>query len=455
VAERKDVLSVFFWMLTVLAYINYVKRSKGKNYLLVLLLFSLSLMSKAMVVTLPFVLLLLDYWPLNRFHFRPALASYKNKGGKWTSSERSQLLKLIAEKTPLFVLSGITCGVAFLAQQTTGALSGLETVPLTWRVANAVVSYVSYLGKMVWPRGLAVFYPHPVNTLSSWEIVLAGLLLVIVSVGVIKFAERYQYGVVGWFWYLVTLVPVIGFVQVGEQGMADRYTYVPLIGLFIMLSWGAAELGKGIRHVRTLVSAAAIMIVAALTVCTWQQVRYWQNSVELFRHTLKATGGNYVAHYTLGNALALQGSLLEAIDHYEAALRIKPNYAEAHHNLGNALALRGNLDQAITHYKAALKIRPDYGEAHRNLGVALDRQGKHEEAMFHYSQALQVNPNDAQSHNNLGVALAEQGKIKKATDHFRQALEIDPNHIEARRNLEQGLEVLGRAKTAFPDSTIR
>jgi len=447
VAERKDLLSTFFWMLTILAYINYVKRSEVKKYLLVLVLFSLSLMAKPMVVTLPFVLLLLDYWPLNRLRFQPQLA--KDRSSKTsTSSEHSQLLKLISEKAPLFVLSGIASIIAFLAQQRAGALSEIETVPLTWRIANGLVSYTSYLGKMVWPKGLAVFYPHPMNTLSSWDIALASLLLVVVSVGVIKFAERYQYGLVGWFWYLGTLVPVIGLIQVGEQGMAERYTYVPLIGIFIILAWGVTDLCKGNRYKRTSASVVAIIIVAALTVCTWQQVRYWKNSVELFRHTLKVTAGNYVAHYTLGNALAMQGSLLEAMHHYREALRIKPNYAVAHHNLGNALTMKGDLGQAISHYKVALKIRPQYADAHRNLGVALDRQGKHEEAMHHYREALRINPDDAQSHNNLGVALAEQGKLGEATDHFLEALEIDPSNIEAKRNLEHGLELMGRAASA-------
>jgi tetratricopeptide (TPR) repeat protein len=257
--------------------------------------------------------------------------------------------------------------------------------------------------------------------------------------------------VLGWFWSLATLLPVIGFLQVGEQGMADRYTYIPLIGIFLICAWGVSELGKGKRHKAVAVSTAAIIVVAALTVCTWQQVRYWKNSVELFTRTLEVTAGNYVAHYTLGNALAMQGSMLEAMDHYREALRIYPNYAEAHHNLANALTMRGYLDQAISHYKEALRIKPDYAEAHRNLGVAFDRQGRHEEAIFHYAQALRINPDDAQSHNNLGVALAEQGKLDEATDHFLEALQIDPNHLEAQRNLRQGLELRGRGTAGSPD----
>jgi Tfp pilus assembly protein PilF len=395
-------------------------------------------------------LLLLDYWPLNRFRIQPQLLG--DKGGRKTSSdEHSRLLKLITEKAPLLVLSGITAVITFLAQQRAGALSGLETVPLTWRIGNGLVSYVSYLGKMVWPRGLAVFYPHPANTLSTWKIALAGLLLVTVSIAVIKVAERYQYGLVGWFWYLGTLVPVIGFLQVGRQGMAERYTYIPLTGIFIIIAWGVAELAKGKRYKVLAVSTAAIMVLAALTVCSWHQVRYWKNSVDLFSHTLRVTAGNYVAHYTLANALAMQGSMPEALDHYKEALRIYPNYAEAHHNLANALTMEGYLDQAISHYKKALRIKPDYAEAHRNLGVAFDRQGRHEEAIFHYARALRINPDDAQSHNNLGVALAEQGKLGEANAHFFEALQIDPNHVEAQRNLQQGLELMGKGTAGSHD----
>jgi Flp pilus assembly protein TadD len=452
VAERKDVLSTFFSFLTILAYINYAKLPKKRNYLLVLLLFALGLMAKPMLVTLPFVLLLLDYWPLNRFQSRREYGSGDNKTDKSSepSSEKLQPLRLIGEKLPMFILSGISCVVTLWAQEKAGALSGLEIVPVKWRIANAILSSVYYMGKMIWPRGLAVFYPHPEDSLPIWQAVLAGFFLLMVSIVVIRMAARYKYGVVGWLWYLGTLVPVIGLVQVGEQAMADRYTYVPLIGLFIIIAWGLADLGKESRRRRNLLIVSVISLLLVLALCSWQQARLWKNSVGLFEHTLEVTTDNYVAHYTLGNALALQGNLVGAMVHYNEALRIKPNHAEVHNNLGNALALQGNLPEAVAHYKESLRIAPRQGKTHRNLGVALDRQGKYEEAMRHYLEALRLNPQDAQSHNNIGVTLAEQGKLEEAIAHFSEAVKINPNFTEAQRNLENGLSLAGKPRSKNP-----
>jgi tetratricopeptide (TPR) repeat protein len=292
---------------------------------------------------------------------------------------------------------------------------------------------------MVWPFGLAVFYPHPGDSLPLWKSWVAGFLLVAVSAAVVWVASRYQYLLVGWLWYLGTLVPVIGFVQVGEQAMADRYTYVPLIGLFIIVAWGVADMVQKWRHGRLVLTLSATMLLLAMMVGSWLQVPHWQNSINLFRHALRVTTSNYLAHYNLGNALALKGNLAEAIAQYNQALRISPNYPEAHNNLGNALALRGSLDEAIVHYKEALRIKPVYAEAHRNLGVGLDRQGQHVKAMHHYAEAIRIRPDDAQSHNNLGVALAEQGRLNEAIAHFTEALRINPNFTDARRNLEHGL----------------
>jgi tetratricopeptide (TPR) repeat protein len=357
---------------------------------------------------------------------------------------------LIAEKLPMFMLSGIFSVIALWAQEKAGAMSGMDIVPFKWRIANALVSYVSYIGKMIWPRGLAVFYPHPQNSLPIWQVVSAGLLLLILSTLVVRLAARYKYGLVGWLWYLGTLVPVIGLVQVGEQARADRYTYVPLIGLYIIIAWGLADLGEKSRGRRTLLTVSVTSLLMVLALCSWQQTRLWRNSISLFEHTLKVTTNNYVAHYTLGNALALQGNLAGAIAQYKKALRIRPNYAEAHNNLGNALALQGNLAGAVRHYQESLRIIPLQGKTHRNLGVALDRQGKHEEAMRHYKEALRINPQDAQSHNNIGVTLTEQGKLEEAMVHFSEAMAIDPNFTEAQRNLENGLRLLGKPTSKKP-----
>ena len=348
------------------------------------------------------------------------------------------------------MLSGIFSVIALWAQEKAGALSGLAIVPFKRRIANALVSYVAYIGKMFWPGGLAVFYPYPKSSLPIWQIVLASFLLLIVSTLVVRLAASYKYGPVGWLWYLGTLVPVIGLVQVGEQAMADRYTYVPLIGLYLIVAWGLADLAKGNRRRRSLLIASVTLLLMVLALCSRQQVKLWQNSISLFEHTLKVTENNYVAHYTLGNALALQGNLAGAIAHYEEALRIEPNDAEVHNNLGNALALQGNLARAIGHYKESLRINSNQGETHRNLGVALDRQGKHEEALLNYEEALRINPRDARSHNNIGVTLADEGKLEEAVVHFSQAVKFDPNFTEAQRNLENALRLLGKPTSRNP-----
>jgi Flp pilus assembly protein TadD len=443
-AERKDVLSIFFWMLTMMAYVYYVKRPGTRRYLLVLVNFSLGLMAKPMLVTLPFVLLLLDYWPLNRFQPRATTGSVVDQplGFRSFGDDKSPILKAVMEKVPLFVISLLSSLVTVIAQ-----LSTLEIVPFKLRIANGLVSFVAYMGKMIWPLDLAVFYPHPGSELQIWKPVAAGLFLLIVSTVALRVAHRCQYVLVGWLWYLGTLVPVIGLVQVGEQAMADRYTYVPLIGLFIAVVWGFADLGKGWRSRRWLISVTAAVMLLALMAGSWLQVGYWKDSIKLFQHTLDVTSNNYVAHYTLGNALALQGNLTGSVTHYNKALRINPNFAEAHNNLGNALALQGNLTRAISHYNKALHINPDHAEAHRNLGVALDRQGRHQEALQHYAEALRINPHDAQSHNNLGVALAEQGRLKEAVVHFTEALKIDPSFKEAQRNLELSQGLIEKSST--------
>jgi Tfp pilus assembly protein PilF len=448
-AERKDVLSALFWLLTMLAYVHYVHRPGGKRYLLILVPFSLGLMAKPMLVTLPFILLLLDYWPLNRFQQRATTDSVVDQplGFKSSGDGKPPILKAVMEKAVLFVMSLLSCFVTLVAQQKAGAVSTLEVVPFTIRISNALVSFVAYMGKMFWPLDLAVFYPHPGSELQIWKPAAAGLFLLIISAVALWITHRYRYVLVGWLWYLGTLVPVIGLVQVGEQAMADRYTYVPLIGLFIVVVWGFADLVKGWRSRRWVVSVTAAVMLLALMAGSWLQVGYWKDSIKLFKHALDVTSNNYVAHYALGNALASQGDLVGSVSHYNKALKIKPKFAEAHNNLGNALALQGNLTGAITHYTEALKINPDHAEAHRNLAVGLDRQGKHQAALHHYEEALRISPNDAQSHNNLGVALAEQGRLKEAVAHFADALRIDPNFKEAERNLELSQGLMEKSST--------
>jgi Flp pilus assembly protein TadD len=458
VAERKDVLSTFFWMTTMWAYVRYVECPRLGRYLLVLLLFSLGLMAKPMLITLPFVLLLIDYWPLSRFQFGHGEA--QRPKSVILSHPMSPFLHLVREKIPL-----------------------LDVLPLQVRLANALVAYMSYIGKMIWPVHLAVFYPHP-GMPPLWQAAGAGLLLLCVSVVVIRAARRSGYLAVGWLWYLGTLVPVLGLVQVGSQAMADRYTYVPLIGLFIVVAWGVADLAARWRYRRLVLATSAGVVLLALTACTWLQVGHWRHGISLFEHTLDVTANNYLAHLNLGVVLGKQGSLKEATEHFSRGLKIKPNMgalhtnmglalykqgrleeaidylsralqikphsAEAHNNIGLALAKQGRLDEAINHFSRALQIKPDDSEARYNLGLALGQQGKPEQALSHYSKTLQMEPDNVEAHYNIGLALARLGRLKEAIEHFSEVLQMEPDNAEAHYNLGVTLDRLGRLKEACP-----
>jgi Flp pilus assembly protein TadD len=472
IAERKDLLSTFFWLLSIWAYARYAERPGLKRYLPVLLFFSLGLLAKPMVVTLPFVLLLLDFWPLGRMQFQQA------RTDSGPLEQKVSVLRLVWEKVPLFALTAISIVVTFAAQREGGALKSLEAFPLTTRIANALISYVSYIGKMLWPHNLAVYYPYS-GSVSVWQAAGAGLALICLTVLLMWTARKRPYLAVGWLWYLGTLVPVIGLVQVGSQAMADRYTYLPLVGLFIALAWGVPSLFTGWRHRQPVFAILATILLVSCTVCTWQQLRHWQNSITLFQHTLRVTTSNHFAHNNLGvalshngklseaisqysmalrlkpeafevhnnlaNALAAQGNVEEAIQHYSEALRLEPDYDKAHNNLGNALASEGKVEEAINHYAEAIKITPDYARAHYNLGNALAAQGKMDEATKHYFEALRVLPDWAGAHNNLGVSLEKSGKLKEAIDHYHEALEINPDYAKARNNLERALRLMGKS----------
>jgi tetratricopeptide (TPR) repeat protein len=446
VTERKDVLSTLFWMLTMWAYLGYVERPGIKRYLVVISMFILGLMAKPMLVTLPFVLLLLDYWPLNRLH-----QAGNDLGGERCHRPPANLVKsnslfsLVLEKSPLIFLAAVTSVATLLAQHRGGALESVDFLPIKARIANSLVAYVSYIGKMIWPRPLAVFYPHPGSGLPLWQAVGAGLLLACISVVLVRASRRYPYLMVGWFWYLGTLVPVIGLVQAGVQAMADRFTYVPLIGLFIITAWGIPDLLARWRHRRIVLSLAAIAILSMAMIFSWLQIQLWQNSLSLFEHTLSVTQNNWLVHNNLGLALMESGRLNEAVSHISEALRIKPDYAEAHNNLGVALGEGGNLNEAISHYSEALRIKPDYAEAHNNLGIALARQGRLQEAVNHFSEAVRVNPDFAKAHNNLGIALARQGRLQEAVNHFSEAVRLNPGYAEARNNLRQAARQLGKS----------
>lgn len=443
VAERKDVLSTFFWMATMGSYAFYVKRPTFKRYMLILLGFTLGLMAKPMLVTLPFVLLLMDYWPLKRFQF--ATSEPQSKKPMIPSLKMSLPVGLIWEKVPLIALSAVFSVVTYLAQQTGGAVAPLS---IEVRVANALVSYVTYIGKTIWPIGLAIHYPHP-SMVPVGKVAVACLLLISISLLAIKTVRQHPYFVVGWLWYLGTLVPVIGLVQIGSFAMADRFTYVPLIGLFMIIAWGVPGLLARWRYRGFVLTTSTGMVLLALMICAWFQVRHWRSSMSLFRHTLHLTTDNWLAHNNLGNALSKQGSLEEAIGHYYKALRINPDYAAAYNNLGRALAAQGKPDEAIPLYLKALDIEPTFAEAHSNLGVARSAEGRFEEAIRHFSEALRIKPGQAETHGALGNALAMQGKFDEAIPHFSQALKLRPEFAEVHNDLGMALKKQGRVEKAI------
>ena len=469
VSERKDVLSTLFWMLTLLAYWRYTRQPSLRRYLPVLVLLALGLMAKPMLVTLPLVMLLLDVWPLGRLPLaapegrdtprveRSARRQDVRPGGdpRARKARRSEALprarraawppglRLVLEKVPFVALAAASSVVTFVVQLHGGAVAPVDTLPFEARGANALVSYAAYLGKMIYPAGLVIFYPRV--PLPAWQVAAAGLALVAGSLLVIRLAPRRPWLLVGWLWYVVTLLPVIGLVQVGDLAMADRYTYVPLIGPFIMLAWTAAEIVRRRPAWRSMVAASVGVLLAGCAAGTGLQLRYWRSSMTLFEHAVEVIPDNYVAHLSLGNALAEQGRLDDAIAHYSAALRVKPDLAKAHGNLGVILARQGKLEEAVAQYAEALRLNPDLPETHNNLGAALAERGRIEEAIAHYDRALRLKPDYPDAHTNLGMALAAQGKIDLAIAHYAEALRLDPDHPGARFNLSRALAARGTA----------
>lgn len=442
VAERKDVLSTLFWLLAIWTYIGYVERPKLKRYLLALFAFTLGLMAKPMVVTLPFVLLLLDYWPLGRLQ-PDQLAGTDSAISIRPSKLNSRALRLIWEKIPFFLLTAASSVVTFVVQESGGAVRNLDGLPTNVRMANALVSYVRYIGKMLWPQDLAVFYPHPGHTLPLWQIAGAGLVLFFITFAVLRAGQRYPYLVVGWLWYLGTLVPVIGFVQIGAQAMADRYTYIPLVGLFIITAWGLGDVTANWDHRRVAIPMATSLVLFALILCTHRQIQHWRDSITLFKHTLSVTTNNCIIHNNLGVAFLERGEIIKASQQFTDALTVDPRSLKAHTNLGLTLVSMGDLDGGIAHYHRALRLQPNISEVHYNLSNALAQQGKVEEAMSHLYRALEIEPNHTKAHNNLGVIFARQGRFKEAIAHFEKALRLKPDFDQARINLNNAQRDVG------------
>ena len=441
-AERKDVLSTLFAMLTLIAYARYAEAPGVGRYLAVVLALALALMAKPMPVTLPFVLLLLDYWPLGRLSVaRPS---------RTTSSFRL----LIAEKVPLLVLSAGCCVVTWYAQQRAHAISTLEAFPFGVRLANALNAYAVYLRKTLWPVDLAAFYPHPGHGVSWEQAAAAGLLLAALSAVVLWNARRLPYLGVGWLWFLGTLVPVIGLVQVGAQALADRYTYFPLVGLFLAAAWGLGDLGERWRC-QAAVGAAAALVLLFCSLGTWLQVQFWRDDAALWGHTLEVTTDNALAYNQFGVVVAQKEGPERALPYFREALRINPGYGEAHFHLGVALARLGHLEEARDHLQAALALGGDDPLAHRELALVLVDLGRPQGAEQHFRAALRGDPADAVVWHNFGLFLIHQDRWEEGLEALREAVRLRPDRADFRVSLADALERRDQGGAAVKKGTPR
>ena len=436
VAERKDMLSTCFGLLALLAYTQYAQKKSLNsqlstlNYCLALLFFALGLMSKAMLVTWPFVLFLLDFWPLGRFTI------YDLRFANFRSflSHVTRHTSLFLEKIPFFVLAAAAGVVTYWVQQKGGAVITVEDYPLGDRIGNAAISYCRYLGKLFWPTDMAVFYPHA----TQWpltQVLPAGMFLCGVTALFVWGWKRYPFLLMGWLWFVGTLVPVIGLVQVGKQAIADRYTYIPSLGIFVLAVWGAYELTRGRRYQRIILTLAAAAVVVPCLALTRLQLGHWRDSETLFRHTLEATQDNYMAQNNLGITLLNQGRAGEAIGHFEEAIRLKPNYAEQYGNLGLALLKTGQTNEALDQFQTAIRVKPDDADAHYDLAGALLNNGQTDEAISEYQETIRLKPDYAGACINLGLAFARNNQMDEAINQYQEALRLKPDDADAHYDL--------------------
>jgi len=463
VAERKDVLSTFFWMLSLAAYSYYTEKPRIKRYLAVVVFFALGLMAKPMVVTLPFVLLLLDYWPLERLvKSKPAPAirtelsstvsalKRKRKTGKRSSQATVEFEKpaahefqwavrpLVLEKIPLFALTIFSSAATYIAQNESGAVAPIEIITPGMRIANAFVSYCIYITKIIWPDNLAVYYPHP-GLLPLWQILMAVPFLAAVTFAVIWTAKRSPYLPVGWLWFTGTLVPVIGIVQTGSQAVADRYTYIPSIGLFIMAAWGIPELFRNWRFRKEALFTMGALTLSCLFIVTTHQVGYWRNSITLFDHALKVTNRNYLIHQNRGSTYLKRGDHRLAIEDYDRAIEINPKYQEAYSNRGVAYVQIGNFSQAVQDFNKAIEINHADPDAYYNRGVAYFKLGNFSQAILDFNKAIEINHNYVGAYYNRGAVFSKLGNRNQAIDDFKTAAKL--NDEDAKNLLKsQGID---------------
>lgn len=389
-------------------------------------------MAKPMLVTLPFILLLMDYWPLGRMDLGQETPTTNNQLGKKTFPQ------LVGEKIPLFCCSIIFAVITLIAQHRSSAIASLEHYPFENRISNALISYSSYLGKTFWFQNLNPFYLYP-KSFNYWQAGCSFLLICLMTVFVIIYIKKKPYLAVGWFWYLGALVPVIGLIQVGSQAMADRYTYIPLIGIFIILSWGVPDLLSKISYSKIITSLIALFFLILVIVATSFQVKVWKNNRTLSEHALRLNPQNYIAYDMLGCAMGEENNLKEAFYNFNMAIHLNPKFDQVYIDAGNLLVKNNRLDEAINNYKKALEINNNSPEAHYNLGRTLILKKKLNEAVLHLNMALQIVPDDADTHNNLGVVLMKIGKIPEGLGHFQRAVNLNPRSNEFRNNLSMAL----------------
>jgi protein O-mannosyl-transferase len=446
VSERKDVLSTLFFFGTILAYVFYVQKPTRGHYAAVIVLFVFGLMAKPMLVTLPCVLLLLDYWPLQRLTFgRWRFSNPSTKVQHHSIPGISSNARPFAEKVPLFILSAVFCILTIYAQRAERALISTQDYPVMVRISNALLAYINYLWKTFWPSNLAVIYPLP-EYVPVFHSILALLFLVGISLLFLRSSRRGPFLLVGWLWFIGTLVPVIGLIQVELQAMADRYTYISSVGVYLLVICGVAEMTGKWRYRTIFASLSSFVVLGLLAFATSTQLTFWENSLTLFTHTLRVTNKNYIAHTNLGDALDKYGRYNEAMYHYGEALRIKPNDAFPYYKLATDLEVVGRTEDALRYYRKSLQIDPNNSRVHSNFGVALIRQGNVAEAKRHFAEALRLDPDLGDAHYNLGLALSSEGKIEEAISHYYEALRRNPSDSEIKMILEKALDDLAKQK---------
>ena len=478
IAERKDVLSAFFWMLTLCLYVYYTEKPVIRRYLLVLFCFACALMSKPMVITLPIVMILLDYWPLDRLQSRkivtnmPEVMSLStNKRKKKNESEQEALKKNISlpnvrklsetkiagiiplwqlrEKIPFFILSVFIAIITLYAPNK----PSVKHFPLGFRLANALVSFVTYLEKTFWPHDLAVFYPFP-DQIPAGEVLLASLLILVISAVVIAMVKRLPYLFIGWLWYAITILPVIGIIQISSSApysMADRYHYLPSIGLAVMMAWGIPLLFSRADIRKNILFPSGIAVLVILSILTWQQCGYWKDNYELFNHALQVTKDNDLAHNSFGRSLLIKGKIEEAIDHFNKAIRLKPDNILPYYNRGAAYAKFSQHQRAIEDYTEAIRLKPDYADAYNNRGLSFGELGQHQRAIEDYTEAIRLKPDYADAYNNRGIAYGKLGRHERAIEDYTEAIRLKPDDADAYSNRGNAYDKLGQYQSAIKD----